>query len=185
MSHLQYVQSLTVALSACLPTVKPTVIDVGIYVNSIGPVSSIDMVSSGLRMHIPPSPDVSIISRTMAALWMGGVAVSVLKKERRDRWMGFPPSPGSAGMKAMSLKSRGGDSFELWELSAIRSGSESLGETQSLLRCDKALLSSRARLEACFHLQRSLQSWSSGASLPEVQGHRSGSHPSSSRNIKR
>lgn len=25
--------------------VKPTVIDVGIYVNSIGPVSSIDMVS--------------------------------------------------------------------------------------------------------------------------------------------
>lgn len=63
MSHLQYVQSLTVPLSACLPTVKPTVIDVGIYVNSIGPVSSIDMVSSGFRMHIPPSPDVSITRR--------------------------------------------------------------------------------------------------------------------------
>lgn len=63
MSHLQYVQSLTVILSACLPTVKPTVIDVGIYVNSIGPVSSIDMVSSGLRTHNPPSPDISIIRR--------------------------------------------------------------------------------------------------------------------------
>lgn len=29
--------------------VKPTVIDVGIYVNSIGPVSSIDMVSESIH----------------------------------------------------------------------------------------------------------------------------------------
>ncbi|TNN29718.1 Gamma-aminobutyric acid receptor subunit gamma-3 [Liparis tanakae] len=35
-----------VSLLSLLPlSVKPTVIDVGIYVNSIGPVSSIDMVS--------------------------------------------------------------------------------------------------------------------------------------------
>ena len=31
--------------------VKPTVIDVGIYVNSIGPVSSIDMVSQSIHSH--------------------------------------------------------------------------------------------------------------------------------------
>lgn len=69
MSHLQYVQSLTVPLSASLPAVKPTVIDVGIYVNSIGPVSSIDMVSSGtfILRHTFPSSDV-----TVAALWRGG-----------------------------------------------------------------------------------------------------------------
>ncbi len=40
MSHLHH--SLCFLLSLA---VKPTVIDVGIYVNSIGPVSSIDMVS--------------------------------------------------------------------------------------------------------------------------------------------
>lgn len=32
--------------------VKPTVIDVGIYVNSIGPVSSIDMVSFSALSHL-------------------------------------------------------------------------------------------------------------------------------------
>lgn len=72
MSHLQYVQSLTVPLSASLPAVKPTVIDVGIYVNSIGPVSSIDMVSSGLHTHLHPSPHIHVIDVTMAALWRGG-----------------------------------------------------------------------------------------------------------------
>lgn len=46
MYHLKCVQvsSLTPFYLLAL-TVKPTVIDVGIYVNSIGPVSSIDMVS--------------------------------------------------------------------------------------------------------------------------------------------
>lgn len=38
----------------CLFVEKPTVINVGIYVNSIGPVSSIDMVSQGIIPAFPP-----------------------------------------------------------------------------------------------------------------------------------
>lgn len=81
-SHLEYVQSLTVPLSACLPTVKPTVIDVGIYVNSIGPVSSIDMVSSGFRTHVSPSPHISIIRRGLgcSVRGCGGGGPSCLRR---------------------------------------------------------------------------------------------------------
>lgn len=82
MSHLKYVQLLTALLSACLPTVKPTVINVGIYVNSIGPVSSIDMVSSGFCTHVLPSLDVSITRRdhSYSLEGLGGVAILVLKR---------------------------------------------------------------------------------------------------------
>lgn len=155
MSHLQYVQSLTVPLSACLPTVKPTVIDVGIYVNSIGPVSSIDMVSSDFCTHVHPSP-----SSHMAALRRGegGVAVSVPMKERRDRWTAILLSPGSARIKPRRLKS-----------SPLISG-QAGRDAASAVRRDKALLSSSVRLEACFHLQHSPKSWNGGASLMEVQG---------------
>lgn len=91
------------SLSACLPTVKPTVVDVGIYVNSIGPVSSIDMVSSGLPTHVPTSPDVS-----MAALWRGWVVVVVVVGKRGET--GGRASlclPASARIKPMSFKSSG------------------------------------------------------------------------------
>ncbi|CAB1416363.1 unnamed protein product [Pleuronectes platessa] len=43
-----------VCISGPSTAVKPTVVDVGIYVNSIGPVSSIDMHHSSRRTVGPP-----------------------------------------------------------------------------------------------------------------------------------
>lgn len=99
--------------------------------------------------------------------------------------MGFPLSPGSAGMKAMCLKAGVGRALS-------GGGSPPSGQAASLSGRDAASAQVRqsitvlwVRLEACFHLQRSLKSWSGGASLMEVQGHRSGAHPSSGRNLNR
>lgn len=64
-------------LCLCLSAVKPTVVDVGIYVNSIGPVSSIDMVSSGRHGRGRPSADVSIARRDRGCslgAWGGGLS---------------------------------------------------------------------------------------------------------------
>lgn len=94
MSHLPYVQSLTVPLSASLPAVKPTVIDVGIYVNSIGPVSSIDMVSSGLHTHLHPSPHIHVIVCDRGCSLEGW----------KDRWTCVTRSCRSPQSKQVSLK---------------------------------------------------------------------------------
>lgn len=71
MSHLDDVQLQSLTLFFLAFAVKPTVIDVGIYINSIGPVSSIDMVSLGIHLlplspyshtHIFPLSDIRIIT---------------------------------------------------------------------------------------------------------------------------
>lgn len=40
------------ALSVCCVSVRPTVIETAVYVNSIGPVDPINMVSLPLYMHV-------------------------------------------------------------------------------------------------------------------------------------
>lgn len=52
--------------------VKPTVIDVGIYVNSIGPVSSIDMVSPSAPSHYSSLRSCSLCPRVKARGNAGG-----------------------------------------------------------------------------------------------------------------
>lgn len=160
------------SLSACLPTVKPTVVHVGIYVNSIGPVSSINMVSSGLCTHVTTSPDVSINRRNRGySLEVGVVVVggwrgvSCFTAGENEARHGFPLSPVSARMKPMSFKSRGGTDlcYGSSPLSGQAASFCSLGgedlETQPRLRWNKALLSPSVCLEACFHLWLELEWW--------------------------
>lgn len=172
------------SLSACLPTVKPTVVHVGIYVNSIGPVSSIDMVSSGLCTHVTRSPDVSINRRNhgcsleVGVVVVGGWGGSCFTAEESEarQWTGFPLSPVSAWMKPMSFKSRGG--MDLCYGSSPLSGQaasfcslggrllrRSLGSGVTKLYCPPVFVWK--------HVFTSVWSWNGGCQLDESAGHRS------------
>lgn len=110
---------------------------------------------------------------TMAALRRGwGVVVSVLEKERRDRWMGFPPSPGSARIQLLSLKSRGG-------IDLCYGSSPLSGQAASLCGRDAASAQVWQSITVLHCSPRSMFSppavpeeleWWGGANLIEVQG---------------